>query len=65
MIRVNGNTLDNAPGMTVEDVLQLMGYPYPMPAVWVDGTLVPMTAFATTVVPDGADVQVFHMIAGG
>jgi sulfur carrier protein ThiS len=65
MIRVNGEALDYTPGMTVEDVLKLTGYPYSTPSVWIDGTLVPMTAFTITVVPDGADVEVLHMIVGG
>jgi sulfur carrier protein len=65
MIRVNGEPLDYAVGITVADVLKLRNYTFRMLAVWIDGALVPRTAYASTAVPDGADVQVLHMIAGG
>ncbi|MFH1267152.1 MAG: sulfur carrier protein ThiS [Planctomycetota bacterium] len=65
MIRVNGEPLGHEPGMTVADVLRLKNYTFRMLAVWIDGMLVPRRDYALTVVPDGADVQVLHMIAGG
>ena len=65
MIRVNGEPLKYEPGMTVTDVLRARNFTFRMIAVWINGTLVPRTTYASTVVPDDADVQVLHMIAGG
>jgi sulfur carrier protein len=65
MITVNGSPLEYKPGMTVQDVLREKNYVFRMLAVSVDGQLVPRKEYATTLVPDGADVQVIHMISGG
>jgi sulfur carrier protein len=65
MITVNGTPLEHTPGMTVADVLKARNYIFRMLAVSVNGQLVPRKAYATTTVPDGADVQVIHMISGG
>lgn len=65
MIHVNGDPLQHEPGMTVADVIRLKNYAFRMLAVWIDGALVPRKAYASTAVPDEADVQVLHMIAGG
>jgi sulfur carrier protein len=65
MIRVNAEPLTHQAGMTVDDVLKSRNYTFRLLAVWIDGTLVPRKAYAATQVPDGADVQVIHMMAGG
>ena len=65
MLTVNGQPLDYEPGMTVADVLQRKKYVFRMLAIWVNGDFVPRNAYAKTPVPDGADVQVIHMICGG
>ena len=65
MISVNGQPLEYKPGMTVADVLKARNFIFRMLAVSVNGELVPRKAYEATVVPDGADVQVIHMISGG
>ncbi|MFB3854666.1 MAG: sulfur carrier protein ThiS [Vicinamibacterales bacterium] len=65
MITVNGEPLEHRDGMTVDDVLKAKNYIFRMLAVSVDGELVPRRAYKTTPVPDGADVQVIHMMSGG
>lgn len=65
MITVNGEPLEHNDGMTVDDVLQAKRYIFRMLAVSVDGELVPRKAYKVTRVPDGADVQVIHMMSGG
>ena len=52
-------------GMTVRDVLAAMRYTFPHIVVVVDGVLVRHDAYDTTTVPDGADVRVVHLMAGG
>ncbi len=65
MIRVNGENLSHRPGMTVRDVLREKGFVFPLLVVSIDGRHVPRTEYDTTVVPDGAEVQVLHLMSGG
>ncbi len=65
MVTVNGEPLPHRPGMTVQDVLDARKYIFRMLAVSVNGEVVARKDYKTTRVPDGADVQVIHMISGG
>lgn len=65
MITVNGDQMPHRPGMTVQDILDAKNYIFRMLAVSVNGQVVPRKEYKTTRVPDGADVQVIHMISGG
>jgi sulfur carrier protein len=65
MVTVNGEPLDHRPGMTVQDILDARKYIFRMLAVSVNGEVVARKDYKTTLVPDGADVQVIHMISGG
>jgi sulfur carrier protein len=65
MITVNGDPLEWRDGMTVADILKARNYIFRMIAVQIDGELVKRAAYDKARVPDGADVQVIHMISGG
>ena len=65
MITVNGSPLEWHPGMTVAEILKVRNYIFRMLVVQVNGDLVKRGTYDTAVVPDGADVQVIHMISGG
>ena len=65
MITVNNDPMPHRPGMTVQDILDERKYIFRMLAVSVNGQVVPRKDYKTTQVPDGADVQVIHMIRGG
>ncbi len=65
MITVNGEPLEYRNGMTVADILKAKNYIFRMLAISVNGTVVPRGDYAKTIVPDGATVQVIHMISGG
>ena len=65
MITVNGDPLEHAPGMTVRSLLKAKGFVFPLIIVRIDGELVAREAFDQTPVPDGADVQVLHLMSGG
>ncbi|HOA76337.1 MAG TPA: sulfur carrier protein ThiS [Thermosynergistes sp.] len=65
VISVNGESMKWHPGMTVREILDAKRYTFPMIAVWINGTPVPRDRFDETEVPDGANVQVVHMIGGG
>ena len=65
MIVVNEEPLDWHEGMTVRDVLRAKNYRVPMLIIHVDGVLIPKPDYDTAPVPDGAVVQVIHLISGG
>ena len=65
MITVNGDTLAWHEGMTVRDVLTAKRYTFRMLVVRINGTVIPKTGFDIAVIPDGAVVDVIHLISGG
>jgi sulfur carrier protein len=66
MIRVNNQyEVDWRPGMTVQDLLDDLKFSFRMIVVKVDGKVVLRADYATTPVPDGAEVQALHLISGG
>ncbi|MGM0688187.1 MAG: sulfur carrier protein ThiS [Bacillota bacterium] len=66
MIIVNNKEkLEWHEGMTVQDVLDNMGFVYRRITVSVNNQLVPKEDYETHKVPDNADVNVFHLAHGG
>lgn len=65
MITVNGEQMGWRSGMTVQDIITEKRYVFPLLAVWIDGSSVARDDFGTALVPDGANVQIIHMISGG
>ncbi len=66
MIVVNNKEkLEWHEGMTVQDILDKMNYIYPRITVTVNNKLVQREDYGTYPVPDGADVNVFHLAHGG
>ncbi len=65
MITVNSDPMPHTPGMTVQDVLDAKNFIFRMLAVSVNGQVIPRKDYKTTEIPDGAEVQVIHMISGG
>jgi thiamine biosynthesis protein ThiS len=52
-------------GLTVSRLLEQLQFSFPLIIVSVDGVLVPKDEYATRQIPDGAEVKVLHMTAGG
>lgn len=65
MITVNGEQMPWSDGMTVADILKIRNYIFRMLVVQVNGELVRRGTYDKAVVPDGATVDVIHMISGG
>ena len=66
MIRVNDRyEVEWRPGMTVQDLLDALNFTFKMIAVRVNGVAVLRADYATTEIPDGAEVQALHLISGG
>ena len=64
-ITVNKETIVWEESMTVDRILTIMKYSFRMIVVKVNGELVKKENYNTMLIPEGADVQVIHLIAGG
>jgi len=65
MIQVNGDPLAWTPGLTVRGVIKAKNYLFPLLIVDIDGVRVDPPDYDATPVPDGASVQVIHLLSGG
>jgi thiamine biosynthesis protein ThiS len=52
-------------GLTVSRLLEQLKFSFPLIIVSVNGMLVPKDQYASRQIPDGAEVKVLHMTAGG
>ncbi len=66
MIKVNNrDKLEWQDDMTVQDVLQKMKYSFSLITVTVNGKLIPKVEYENYLIPDNADISVFHLAHGG
>ena len=66
MIRVNNrDEIEWEEGLTVADLLKRFRYTFVHIIVKIDEEIIPREDYATRTIPDGADVWVIHLIAGG
>ena len=66
MILVNNrDEIEWEDGLTVSTLLDRFRYTFPHIIVKIDGEVIPREQYPTRTIPDGADVRVIHLIAGG
>ena len=66
MVTINDrDRLDWREGMTVQELLDAMGYSYNLITVTVNGVLVAEDDYGSYPLPDDAKVTVFHLAHGG
>ena len=65
MIRVSGKEHAWREGMTITDLLNDLKDYHPYAVVRIDSTYVSRPNFEKTIIPDGAEVFLVPMIAGG
>jgi sulfur carrier protein ThiS len=65
MIRMAGKTIPWRPGLTVADLLRECAEAADCPVVRIGEHFVSRPDFASTPVPDGAEIFLIPMIAGG
>jgi thiamine biosynthesis protein ThiS len=65
VIRVSGKTVTWREGMTISDLLDLLGDPHPYAVVRINQTYVSRPNFDQTTIPDNSEVFLIPMIAGG
>lgn len=64
-ITVNGNIIEWREGMTVTDVLSVMKYTFKLLVVHVNENNIKRDDWPKTLVPEGAEVKVIHLMSGG
>lgn len=65
MIKVNNRDFQWEPGMTVDDIMKIKKFSWPKIIVKINGQHVEEEDYKTTIVNDGDDVQMLHLLAGG
>lgn len=66
MITINNrDKIEWKDGMTVQGLLDEMGYSYTLITVTVDDRLIPEEKYDSFVIEDGVSVGVFHLAHGG
>jgi len=65
MLKVNGELLKYQKDMTVSDVIRAKKYSFPLLIVKIDGVYIPRESYDITPVPDGATLDIIHLISGG
>ena len=64
-LTVNGDPHPWREGLTVTALCQEKKFSYPLKTVFVNGARIPRDQHDTTVISDGDDVQVIHLMSGG
>lgn len=66
MIRVNNKfDVEWREGMTVDSILEILKFTFPMIVVSVNGKVIPKSEYGTTTIEDHDQVRVIHLVAGG
>ncbi len=66
MIRVNNKfDVEWQEGMTVNSILEILKFTFPMIVVSVNGKVTPRSEYGTTAIEDNDQVRVIHLVAGG
>lgn len=65
MIQINGTAVDLAEGTTLQDYLDQNQYHPARVAVERNGAIVPKSAYPSTILVDGDQVEIVHFVGGG
>jgi thiamine biosynthesis protein ThiS len=65
MIKVADRTIDWHEGMKISDLLSIINDPYPYAVVRINQTYISRPNFDRTTIPDGAQIYLIPMVAGG
>jgi sulfur carrier protein ThiS len=65
MVRVGGHELAWREGMTIADVLDELGDPYPYAVARIGERIVTAPHFGGASIPDGAEIHLLPLVAGG
>jgi len=61
----NRDEIEWQEGLTISALLERLRYTFPHIIVTINGEVIPRQEYPSRTIPDGADVRVIHLIAGG
>ena len=61
----NNNESFESEKLTIRELLKIKNFTFKMLVIKINGTLVKKTDYDSTIVKDGDDVKVLHLISGG
>ncbi|MCD4817577.1 MAG: sulfur carrier protein ThiS [Candidatus Cloacimonetes bacterium] len=64
-ITLNNNPFEWKEYLTITEILKIKNYTFRMLIVKINGTLIKKDMYDKTIVPNGADVKIIHLISGG
>ena len=64
-ITLNNNPFEWKENLTITEILKIKHYTFKMLIVKIDGKLIKKDMYEKTIVPNGADVKIIHLISGG
>ncbi|MFA5524686.1 MAG: sulfur carrier protein ThiS [Tissierellales bacterium] len=65
MILINGKEHEWSQELTIQRILDIKRYTFPKIIVKVNGNLIAKHEYAETLIHDGDEVQIIHLLAGG
>lgn len=65
MIKLNNRNCEWTEGLTVKTLLKVKNYTFPQIIVSINGKFIETYDYTSTVILDGDDVKVIHLMAGG
>ncbi|MDF2592760.1 MAG: thiamine biosynthesis protein ThiS [Clostridia bacterium] len=65
MIKLNNRDFEWEEGLTVQELLNKKSYTYPKLIIKINNVLVSSEEYVSTIIRDGDDVKVIHLLAGG
>lgn len=65
MIKLNNRDFEWEEGLTIQDLLNKKSYTYPKLIIKINNVLISSEEYSSTVIRDGDDVKIIHLLAGG
>lgn len=65
MIKLNNRDYEWEEGLTVQGLLAKKNYTYPKLIIKINNILILSEEYTSTIIRDGDDVKVIHLLAGG
>jgi len=65
MILVNGKEYEWKEGLTIQEILNVKKYTFPKIIVKINNNIIPKHEYATTLIHDGDEIKIIHLLAGG
>ena len=64
-ITVNDNIIEWHDNLTIEELLKIMKYTFPMLVIKVNGQMIKRDQYKIFIVPNNSDVKIIHLMSGG